>query len=131
MSHESALSELDPKSLISRYEDPCVLRQSCGVGLKACRQAGYDVVFTGSLINGTPPDFDVNHEGHGSYRADQIRDTIYDWLDTHNADVVLLHIGTNDIAGGNQDVAEVAAILDEIDRWKADHARNLPSSWRA
>jgi len=87
--------------------------------------AGYDVVFTGSLINGTPPDFDIDHEGHGSYRADQVRDTVYDWLNAHDADILLLHIGTNDIAGGNQEVAEVAGILDEIDRWKTDHGADL------
>ena len=82
---------------------------------------GYDVELTGSLLNGTPLDFDREHEGHGSYRADQIEDTVYTWLTSHPADIILLHIGTNDIAGGNQDVAEVEGILDEIDRWETDH----------
>ena len=86
---------------------------------------GYDVTFTGSLLNGSPVDFDIEHEGHGSYRADQVRDNVYAWLNAHNADIVLLHIGTNDIAGSNQDVAEVEAILDEIDRWKLDHGADL------
>lgn len=82
---------------------------------------GYDVELTGSLLNGTPLDFDREHEGHGRYRADQIEDTVYTWLTSHPADIILLHIGTNDIAGGNQDVAEVEGILDVIDRWETDH----------
>ncbi len=84
--------------------------------------AHYDVKFTGSLVNGDPPDFDRDHEGHGSYRADQVRDYVYSWLTAHPADIVLLHIGINDIAGGNEDVNEVADILKNIDRWENDNA---------
>ncbi len=87
--------------------------------------AGYRVNFVGSLINGTFLDFDRDHEGHGSYRADQLRDTVYDWLDVNPARIVLLHIGINDIAGGNEDPAEVEGILDSIDLWEHNHAESV------
>jgi len=84
--------------------------------------AGYGVDLVGSLINGTYLDFDRDHEGHGSYRADQLRDTVYDWLTDNPASIVLLHIGINDIAGSNEDPAEVEGILDSIDLWEQDNA---------
>ena len=45
-----------------------------------------------------PPLSDKDHEGHEGWKADQIRDNIYSWLATNPADIVLLHIGTNDIS---------------------------------
>ena len=80
----------------------------------------YNVQLAGSLVNGYPADFDRDHEGHGSYRADQIRDNIYNWLSDNPVEIILLHVGINDIAGGNEDVAEVEAILDNIDQWETD-----------
>jgi lysophospholipase L1-like esterase len=103
--------------------------------------AGYDFNFIGSR-----PDFDVgtapsdtDHEGWPGWKADQIRDNIYNGLDNQNnglnwletaaanpdqgpVDVVLLHIGTNDISGGQNpsDIAlEIGQILDEIDEYEA------------
>jgi lysophospholipase L1-like esterase len=80
--------------------------------------AGHSVNFVGSQANGHPTDFDRDHEGHGGYRADQIRDTISSWLTTNPADIILLHIGTNDISQGQTNsstVSEVNEILDKID----------------
>ena len=82
------------------------------------QQSGYDVNFVGTQINGTFLDFDRDHEGHGSYRADQIRDLVISWLNTNPADIVLLHIGINDIAYNNEDPLEVDALLDSIDVWE-------------
>jgi len=79
----------------------------------------YNFELVGSLVNGNPPDFDRTHEGHSGCRADQIRDNIYNWLSDNPADVVLLHVGICDIVGGNEDIAEVEAILDTIDQWEA------------
>ena len=81
-------------------------------------QSGYQFDFVGSQVHGSYTDFDREHEGHGGYRADQLRDTIIYWLDDHPADIILLHIGINDIAGGNEDPAEVEALLDSIDVWE-------------
>jgi lysophospholipase L1-like esterase len=86
--------------------------------------AGYSVDFVGSQTDGTPTDFDQNHEGHRGWRADQIRDNIAGWLDSNPADVVLLHIGTNDISqgqGATSTAAEIGQILDRIDAWETAH----------
>lgn len=84
--------------------------------------AGYSVDFVGTQVRGVPLDFDRDHEGHGGWHANQIRDYVYSWLALHPADIVLLHIGTNDISYGDADPQEVAQILDEIDRYERDYS---------
>jgi hypothetical protein len=60
--------------------------------------AGYDVDFVGSLNSGSDIlDFDPHHEGHPDWRDDEIALNIYDWLVWNPADIILLHIGTNDL----------------------------------
>jgi lysophospholipase L1-like esterase len=86
--------------------------------------AGYSVDFVGSQTDGTPEDFDRNHEGHRGWRADQIRDNITGWLNSTPADVVLLHIGTNDISqyqGSAGTAVEIGQILDRISTWETTH----------
>ena len=93
---------------------------------------GYDVDFVGGY---NYPDgsgklaqsaFDTHHEGHGGYCADNcpsygdIYDNVYDYLSANPADVVLLHIGTNDIDAGVQNPSAVGRILDEICRYSPD-----------
>ncbi|MCP4428251.1 MAG: hypothetical protein GY803_27495, partial [Chloroflexi bacterium] len=83
--------------------------------------------FVGKLTHGDTavPPFDYNHEGHAGWHADHITRSnilgnIHDWLTDNPADVVLLHIGTNDILDGQDAVSlapEVDQILDEIDRF--------------
>ncbi|HVO76334.1 MAG TPA: GDSL-type esterase/lipase family protein, partial [Ignavibacteriaceae bacterium] len=101
--------------------------------------AGYNINFIGSLIGGTP-DFDRDHEGHGGWSAYlenndpfgfALWDDVPSILDANppdnHPDIVLLHIGTNDIGthytGADaiyndtpQSLAdEVKMILDRID----------------
>jgi len=83
---------------------------------------GYNVDFVGSQTDGSPEDFDPNHEGHRGWRADQIRDSITGWLNSTPTDVILLHIGTNDISnnqGATGTDVEIGQILDLIDDWEA------------
>ncbi len=86
--------------------------------------AGYDFDFVGSATNGNFPD--PNHEGHGGWHAEKddtvydINDQVYGWLTANPADIVLLHIGTNDITYSGQDANEVNDILAEIDRFSTD-----------
>jgi lysophospholipase L1-like esterase len=83
--------------------------------------AGYNVDFVGSQTDGSPEDFDRNHEGHRGWRADQIRDNITEWLNSTPADIVLLHIGTNDISQGQgsaNPATEIGQILDLIAAWE-------------
>ncbi len=93
--------------------------------------AGYGVDFVGSRIqnkDGSPPDFDFdqNHEGHSGIRADQMLEPISPgspvtrvaaWVQATNPDVVLLHLGTNDLWRGDSrasTVAEISQIIDVI-----------------
>ncbi len=84
---------------------------------------GYPVNFVGSQQSGALaiPSFDIDHEGHGAYTAALVSSSVYTWLTTHPAEVLLLHIGTNEVDGtGNTSAAYVEAILDEIDQYEAD-----------
>lgn len=61
--------------------------------------------------------FDADHEGHGGKRSDWMADSVDTFLDLENPDVVLLHIGTNDISGERDIpdiVADVTTIIDKI-----------------
>ncbi len=46
------------------------------------------------------PAFDSDHEGHGGWRSDQISYNIESWVKLNTPDIVLLHVGTNDLAQG-------------------------------
>ncbi|MCP4423576.1 MAG: hypothetical protein GY803_03695, partial [Chloroflexi bacterium] len=89
--------------------------------------AFYNVDFVGKLTHGDTavPPFDYNHEGHAGWHADHITrgnilSNVHNLLTVKPADVILLHIGTNDILDGQDAVSlvpEVDQILDEIDRF--------------
>ncbi|MEJ2008464.1 MAG: putative Ig domain-containing protein [Acidobacteriota bacterium] len=95
--------------------------------------AGYDFDFVGSLQTGASltPAFDIDNEGNPGYMAScpygagEVVNDIYGWLVNNPADVVLLHIGTNDVANNCQDVNGIASILDEIDRYDTDYQKNV------
>jgi lysophospholipase L1-like esterase len=79
-------------------------------------QDGISFEFVGSLKGGDVPD--ARHEGHSGWRIDQIDDGIAGgWLETYKPDLVLLHIGTNDI-WQNRDLvsapARLSALVDHI-----------------
>jgi lysophospholipase L1-like esterase len=74
-------------------------------------------------MNGDFPDPD--HEGHSGWHADggpggRLLPNVYSWLTANPADIVLLHIGTNDITAGGQNANEISDILDEIDRFSTE-----------
>jgi lysophospholipase L1-like esterase len=78
---------------------------------------GYAVDFVGSMSNGPAELGDKNHEGHSGWRIDQIDTNINGWMDSYKPQIVLLHIGTNDIAQ-NYDLTNapnrVGALIDKI-----------------
>ncbi len=100
----------------------------------------YSFDFVGSQNTGIPNDFDKDHEGHGGWHADHpnysslsIVDSVYTWLVKNPADYVLLHIGTNDLGEleifnqtSMQQVNDVSAILDSIDKYENDYAVEIP-----
>jgi len=92
--------------------------------------AGYNFQFVGSLNSdpGTLPTAPVNqtyHEGHGGWKTGDVAKGIlrgvktvadggYGWL-TANPDIVLLHIGTNNVGSDEaQSVLDVSGTLDQI-----------------
>lgn len=86
------------------------------------RNAGFNVDFVGNLSDGedASPSFDTDHEGHGGWSIDQIRRNVYSFLIENPADIILLHIGTNDLYSRKPSVGRVGDILNEVDRWEAD-----------
>lgn len=43
------------------------------------------------------PNFDQDHEGHWGYRVDQILTHLAKWLKKASPDIVLIHLGSNDV----------------------------------
>jgi hypothetical protein len=75
------------------------------------------VDFVGSLSSnyrgGPPrPDFDLDHEGHWGWRVDEILEEIGGWVEREEPDVLLVHLGSNDVF---QDQS-VSSTLDELAR---------------
>jgi lysophospholipase L1-like esterase len=83
---------------------------------------GYHIDFVGSLrgvLRGPPAnaDFDMDHEGHGGFSADHISNGIVQWASADLPDIVLLHIGTNDLhefQGVQSTVADIGSIIDRL-----------------
>ena len=86
--------------------------------------AGYAVDFVGSRNDGqnASPAFDFDAEGWPGYTAFDIAngrgsyDGVWFALDANPADVVLLHVGTNDT--DRTSIEDIEAILEEIDLWE-------------
>ncbi|MCR4298134.1 MAG: hypothetical protein NUV75_05170 [Gallionella sp.] len=80
--------------------------------------------FVGGVTSGIPTDFDRDHEGHGGWCDDNnpcgggafgnINDSVTGFLNSNPADIVLLHIGTNDFDESN---VGVNGILNNINSW--------------
>lgn len=83
---------------------------------------GYRIDFVGSrhgVGNGPPanPDFDMDHEGHAGFKADQIQANVRTWATAASPDIVLLHIGTNDLCQEQtieSTVSDVEGIVDGL-----------------
>lgn len=77
---------------------------------------GEHITYVGSRQNG-PSGFDPANEGHPGWRIDQIADKVVGWLNTYQPQIILLHIGTNDILQ-NDDLenapARLSSLIDQI-----------------
>jgi lysophospholipase L1-like esterase len=102
--------ETRTNDLITGYRQPLYL---------SLTDAGFYFDFVGSKIAGdsATPVFDYEHEGHAGWRDDEVADYVYQWLFNKPADIVLLHIGTNELTTSPSDVED---ILNEIDRYSED-----------
>ncbi len=79
--------------------------------------AGYFSDFVGSVTGPAPANVDPQHEGHPSWRNDQLSGTIDSWFATNHPDVVLLLAGANDLVqGASTDTAigRFTVLLDKI-----------------
>jgi hypothetical protein len=88
--------------------------------------AGYEIDFVGSEYTGYDifpgPEPDAENEGHPGWTDDQIANEVYQFLVDNPADIILLHIGTNDV---DPDPGGVEFILNEIDRYEADSGTKI------
>ena len=78
---------------------------------------GLSIDFVGSLTNGPASLPDRNHEGHSGWRIDEIAAEVIPWLTAAQPDIVLLMIGTNDMAQDyNRATApdRLSALIDRI-----------------
>ena len=82
---------------------------------------GYDVDFVGSLENGTFED--RQHEGHGGFKIDQIATNVNGYLNSNPAQIILLHVGTNNITNTNAYTTpdEIETLLEEIELWEQNN----------
>lgn len=84
---------------------------------------GYNFDFVGSLNEGEPDDFDRDHEGQGGWNAYSpsisisLLNFLNEFLSDNPPDIILLHIGTNDLSSSNSSAElaiEVKNLLDTI-----------------
>ena len=80
-----------------------MLQQSASAG----RLGSKPVQFVGTQHNG-PSDVDTHHEGHPGWQIPQIQAISKQWIAT-KPDIILLHLGTNDMGVGLQTGAATAA----------------------
>jgi lysophospholipase L1-like esterase len=74
---------------------------------------GITIDFVGSQSNGPSELGDKDHEGHSGWRIDEIDNNINSWMNSYQPGIVLLHIGTNDIAQ-NHDIANAPSRLSTL-----------------
>ncbi|MFY1632705.1 cellulose binding domain-containing protein [Solwaraspora sp. WMMB335] len=85
------------------------------------RSAGHtDIDFVGSASDGGSCNYgfsyDPDHEGHGGFSAVGIADNnqLPPWLSAANPDVVVMHLGTNDLWGGWQSMDTIMAAFTKL-----------------
>jgi acyl-CoA thioesterase I len=106
--------------------------------------AGCQVDFVGSQqgVFGAPSapngDFDQDHEGHWGWRIDQIASQVSDYVAIASPDIVLIHLGSNDIFQGENPASVAQELGDLIDRIRAAGpetriilAKLIPASYRS
>lgn len=79
---------------------------------------GIQFDFVGSQKSGEEVLADPDNEGHPGWRISDIREGIEaeGWLETYQPDIILLHIGSNDLRYGNQvyTADKLSLLLDDI-----------------
>jgi lysophospholipase L1-like esterase len=65
--------------------------------------------------------FDRDHEGHWGWRAEQVLGGLPAWLEGYTPDIVLLHLGTNDVFDNQTTLSTISEIGQIIDVLRADN----------
>ncbi|KAK9311243.1 SGNH hydrolase-type esterase domain-containing protein [Lipomyces starkeyi] len=90
------------------------------------RQGGIENIdFVGSVTSTTicnVSDWDRNNEGHAGYLAIDIasNNLLVGWLSSANPDIVIMHLGTNDIANNKQILDIITAFSTLVDQMRAN-----------
>ncbi len=87
----------------------------------------YSFDFVGSRGGNSGSGFDVDHEGYSGVQADWISERVNDFLIASPADIILLHIGTNDLSSSQSPAeikTEIEDILNNINSW-AENKTNI------
>ncbi len=80
--------------------------------------AGYAVDFVGDSQAGTAAGIpDADHNGYPGENTEYFKEYAFLLLDEDSADIVLMHIGTNDVAQGSTDTTNLGLTLSQIDAW--------------
>ena len=93
----------------------------------ALQEAGIKTDFVGTMRQGYSggeqyDDYDPDHEGHWGWHSDEVLERIDDWVAHANPDIVLMHLGTNDIGSG-QDIMQTRNEIESIiERLRAHNA---------
>ena len=78
---------------------------------------GKHIDFVGSQSNGPPALGDHDHEGHPGWQCTDLIANIDTWMDSAKPKIVLVHICTNDIAGGasaDTCISRLSTLIDKI-----------------
>jgi GDSL-like Lipase/Acylhydrolase family len=67
--------------------------------------------------------FDHDHEGHPGWRAEQILAVLPTWLKGYTPDIVLLHIGTNDVMTNQTTLSTINEIEQIVNVLRADNPK--------
>ncbi len=111
-SPDQNISEYPVSNGLTLTDDKIAYRGELWDLLKA---GNYEIDFVGSKNTGSSyptTDFDTDHEGHGGFSTTNIKDNIVGYLDNNTPDIVLLHIGTNNMTLAAVD--DVESILTTI-----------------
>jgi len=74
----------------------------------------------GQLVTPLPfDDFDPDHEGHAGWKAEDLLANIDGWMRAYRPNVVLLQIGTNDLASNQSVTSTLSEISQLIDHMRA------------
>ncbi|MFZ3170014.1 MAG: hypothetical protein WA130_20565 [Candidatus Methanoperedens sp.] len=96
---------------------PMQIRVGNEIIVKLLKDEGIDFDFVGSTSTAYDPTPDKNHNGYPGKRIDYISSNIGKWLNATPTNLILLHIGTNDIFQGyyvETAPTRLSALIDNI-----------------